>query len=141
MKTFRDKYFWNEMHSLDAYYNCILSCEIDPSSGSWQGVEENCEEKCMHHLDEILEMMNKRIEAEYFLEQVRVLEEVGIHCSISVVFGYPIETAQTIKETFDMCIVLYPSNYCDPLSVGYPQQDDVDGSRRDEEIHPEKKNY
>ena len=30
------------------------------------------------------------------------------------------------KETFDMCIVLYPSNYCDPLSVGYPQQDDVD---------------
>ena len=52
---------------------------------------------------EILEMMNKRIEAEYFLEQVRVLEEVGIHCSISVVFGYPIETPKTIKETFDMC--------------------------------------
>ena len=32
------------------------------------------------------------------------------------------------KETFDMCIVLYPSNYCDPLSVGYPQQDDVDNT-------------
>ena len=47
MKTFRDQYFKNEMHSLDAYYNCILSCEINPSSGSWQGVEENCEEKCM----------------------------------------------------------------------------------------------
>ena len=39
---------------------------------------------------EILEMMNKRIEAKYFLEQVRILKEVGIHCSISVVFGYPI---------------------------------------------------
>ena len=47
MKTFRDKYLKNEMHSLDAYYNCILRCEINPSSGSWQGVEENYEEKCM----------------------------------------------------------------------------------------------
>ncbi len=67
---------------------------------------------------EILEMMNKRIEAEYFLEQVRVLEEVGIHCSISVVFGYPIETAKTIKETFDMCFEakIYPSmGYLLPL--------------------------
>ena len=35
-------------------------------------------------------------------------------------------TVKLDKETFDMCIVLYPSNYCDPLSVGYPQQDDVD---------------
>ncbi len=60
---------------------------------------------------EILEMMNKRIEAKYFLEQVRILEEVGIHCSISVVFGYPIETPETIKETFDMCFEakIYPS--------------------------------
>ena len=67
---------------------------------------------------EILEMMNKRIEAEYFLEQVRVLEEVGIHCSISVVFGYPIETPKTIKETFDMCFEakIYPSmGYLLPL--------------------------
>ena len=67
---------------------------------------------------EILAMMNKRIEAEYFLEQVRVLEEVGIHCSISVVFGYPIETAKTIKETFDMCFEakIYPSmGYLLPL--------------------------
>ena len=30
------------------------------------------------------------------------------------------------KETFGMCIVLYPSNYCDPLSIGYPDQDDFD---------------
>ena len=35
-------------------------------------------------------------------------------------------TVKLDKETFDMCIVLYPSNYCDPLSVGYPQHDDVD---------------
>jgi anaerobic magnesium-protoporphyrin IX monomethyl ester cyclase len=67
---------------------------------------------------EILEMMNKRIEAKYFLEQVEVLKEVGIHCSISVVFGYPIETPQTIKQTFDMCLEaeIYPSmGYLLPL--------------------------
>ena len=67
---------------------------------------------------EILEMMNKRIEAEFFIEQVRVLEQVGIHCSISVVFGYPIETAKTIQETFDMCYEakIYPSmGYLLPL--------------------------
>ncbi len=67
---------------------------------------------------EILEMMNKRIEAKYFLEQVEVLKEVGIHCSISVVFGYPIETPQTIKQTFDMCLKaeIYPSmGYLLPL--------------------------
>ena len=47
MKTFRDKYFKNEMHALHAYYDCILSCEINPSSGSWQGLEETCEDKCI----------------------------------------------------------------------------------------------
>ena len=47
MKTFRDKYFKNEMNSLDAYYDCILSCEINPSSASWQGIEEDCETKCI----------------------------------------------------------------------------------------------
>ena len=63
-------------------------------------------------------MMNKKIEAKYFLEQVEVLKEVGIHCSISVVFGYPIETPETIKQTFDMCLdaEIYPSmGYLLPL--------------------------
>lgn len=60
---------------------------------------------------QILEMMNKRIRADYFLEQVRILKRVGITCNISVVFGYPIETAESIKETFDLCLKagLYPS--------------------------------
>ena len=35
-------------------------------------------------------------------------------------------TVNLDKETFDMCVVLYPSNYCDPLSIGYPDQDDFD---------------
>ncbi len=68
--------------------------------------------------EEILKMMNKRIHADYFLEQARILEEVGIHSSISVVFGYPIETPETIKEAFQMCYEanIYPSmGYLLPL--------------------------
>ena len=60
---------------------------------------------------EILEMMNKKIEATFFKEQVHLLREVGIVCNTSVVFGYPIETPETIKQTFDQCLDarVYPS--------------------------------
>lgn len=67
---------------------------------------------------EILDMMNKHVEAEYFFEQIQILKEVGITCSTSVVFGYPIETKETIKETFDQCLTagVYPSiGYLLPL--------------------------
>ena len=45
MKIFKDKHFKYEMQSLDAYYECILSCEINPCSSSWQGFKEDCEIK------------------------------------------------------------------------------------------------
>ena len=67
---------------------------------------------------EILEMMNKRVKAEYFHEQVRVLDEAGITSAVSVVFGYPIETEETIRETFEQCLTvgIYPSmGYLLPL--------------------------
>ncbi|MDC3075941.1 B12-binding domain-containing radical SAM protein [Paracoccaceae bacterium] len=67
---------------------------------------------------EILVMMNKRIEGQYFLDQVDVLDKVGITSMISVVFGYPIETPDTIAETFNMCLEarIYPSiGYLLPL--------------------------
>jgi len=59
----------------------------------------------------ILDMMNKRIKAEYFLDNVALMKEVGISTSTSVVFGYPIETLETIQQTFDMCLEagVYPS--------------------------------
>jgi radical SAM superfamily enzyme YgiQ (UPF0313 family) len=59
----------------------------------------------------ILQMMEKRIEAEYFAEQVSILREVGITSNTSVVIGYPIETRETIRETFAMCErnAIYPS--------------------------------
>lgn len=60
---------------------------------------------------EILDMMNKHVKAEYFQEQVRLLNEAGITSNVSVVFGYPIETEETIKQTFDLCLNagIYPS--------------------------------
>ena len=48
MKIFKAKHFKDEMQSIDAYYECILSCEINPCSSSWQGIEEDCETKCLN---------------------------------------------------------------------------------------------
>ena len=62
--------------------------------------------------------MNKRIEGKYFIDQVELLDQVGITSMISVVFGYPIETRETIAETFNMCLKakVYPSiGYLLPL--------------------------
>ena len=60
---------------------------------------------------EILDMMNKRVARECFAEQVKILKDTGITCSTSVVFGYPIETPETIRETFAQCLEVgvYPS--------------------------------
>ncbi len=61
--------------------------------------------------EEILKMMKKNVKTEYFVEQIKILNKVGIVCSVSVVFGYPIETKETMHETFDMCLDngIYPS--------------------------------
>lgn len=61
---------------------------------------------------EILEAMNKRVEASYFAEQINILREVGdIVSATSVVFGYPQETKETIAETMGLCesMGVYPS--------------------------------
>lgn len=60
---------------------------------------------------EILEMMNKKIKVDYFYEQVRLMKDAGISCTTSVVFGYPLETRETIQQTFDQCFKagVYPS--------------------------------
>jgi radical SAM superfamily enzyme YgiQ (UPF0313 family) len=60
---------------------------------------------------EILEMMNKKINVDDFYKTVYVLKKVGIITQTSIVFGYPQENKETIKETFDQCLKagLYPS--------------------------------
>ena len=60
---------------------------------------------------EILDMMNKKVKVECFLEQIKVLKEAGIVPTTSIIFGYPNETPETIQLTFDMCFraQVYPS--------------------------------
>ena len=37
-----------QLLSIDSYYQCLLSCKINPSNGgSWIGLEEDCEKRCM----------------------------------------------------------------------------------------------
>jgi anaerobic magnesium-protoporphyrin IX monomethyl ester cyclase len=61
--------------------------------------------------DEILAAMNKRVKAEYFREQVKLLREVDLISSTSLVFGYPQETPETIARTMRLCeeLNVYPS--------------------------------
>jgi len=59
----------------------------------------------------IIEMMNKKIKTEDFFQTVRVFRAADIAVNTSVVFGYPIETRETIRRTFEMCYEAqtYPS--------------------------------
>lgn len=60
---------------------------------------------------EILQTMNKRITVEKFNQQTRVLQAAGICTETSLVIGYPQETPETIKRTFDACydVGIYPT--------------------------------
>ena len=54
---------------------------------------------------EIMKMMNKKIEVRCILwYSLYHWGKAGVIVQISVIFGYPIETKETIKETFDQCL-------------------------------------
>ncbi len=36
-----------QLLSTNAYYQCLRSCKINPSSGSWMGLDEDCETRCI----------------------------------------------------------------------------------------------
>lgn len=59
----------------------------------------------------ILKDMNKNITVEQFSKQSALIKKVDIPIWTSVVFGYPKETPETIKRTFDVCIEneIFPS--------------------------------
>jgi radical SAM superfamily enzyme YgiQ (UPF0313 family) len=86
---------------------------------------------------QILEMMNKKVKVEYFVEQAEILERAGITSSVSVVFGYPPETEESIKETFELClnVGIYPSiGYLLPLpSTGMYEYAKQNGFIKDED--------
>ena len=60
---------------------------------------------------EILKAMNKRTTVEQFSRQTELLQHAGMSTLTSLVLGYPQETPETIRRTFDCCIEnkIYPS--------------------------------
>lgn len=60
---------------------------------------------------EILKSMGKRLTVENFKNQKKALDKAGIKTFTSLVIGYPQETIETIKQTFDICydLNIYPS--------------------------------
>lgn len=61
---------------------------------------------------QILKAMNKHTTVEQFTKQTHLFHKAGIIVWTSLVLGYPQETFQTIKKTFDCCIEnrIYPSS-------------------------------
>lgn len=59
----------------------------------------------------ILKAMNKNVQVEQFSRQTQLLRKAGLHAVTSLVLGYPQETPETIRKTFDCCIEnrIYPS--------------------------------
>ncbi len=69
---------------------------------------------------EIMRAMNKMLDLGSFARQKRLLDKAGLTSWTSLVFGYPQETKDTIKETMDLCYELdiYPSSgYLMPLPM------------------------
>jgi anaerobic magnesium-protoporphyrin IX monomethyl ester cyclase len=60
---------------------------------------------------EILKAMNKNISVEQFSRQTQLFHQAGIHTVTSLVLGFPQETPESIRKTFDCCIEnkIYPS--------------------------------
>ncbi len=61
---------------------------------------------------EILKAMKKHSTVEQFTYQTQLIQRTGIAPLTSLVLGYPQETPETIKKTFDCCIEnnVYPSS-------------------------------
>ena len=53
---------------------------------------------------EILKAMHKHVNIDQFKYQTKLIKESGINVATSLVIGYPQETEDTIKDTFDVCI-------------------------------------
>ena len=60
---------------------------------------------------EILKAIDKHLNIDQFIEQAKVLREANITPLTSIIFGYPQETPQSIRDTFEVCAEagVYPS--------------------------------
>ena len=107
------KFKWNCAIRVDLFTRARLS--YDDSLRVAKKMRQSGCYQCGFSLEsgnqEILEMMNKKIDVNSFYTTVYILKQSGIIVDTSVVFGYPTETKETIKQTFDQCLKagLYPS--------------------------------
>jgi radical SAM superfamily enzyme YgiQ (UPF0313 family) len=55
--------------------------------------------------------MGKKLTVENFAAQKKALDKAGIKTFTSIVIGYPEETVETLKQTFDVCydLNIFPS--------------------------------
>lgn len=60
---------------------------------------------------EILKSMGKKLTVEQFAAQKKALDKAGIKTFTSIVIGYPEETVETLRQTFDVCydLNIFPS--------------------------------
>jgi len=60
---------------------------------------------------EILKAIDKHLDVDQFIEQAKVLREANITPLTSIIFGYPQETPQSIRDTLEVCAEagVYPS--------------------------------
>jgi anaerobic magnesium-protoporphyrin IX monomethyl ester cyclase len=61
---------------------------------------------------QILKSMGKKLTVQHFAAQKRVLDKAGIKTFTSIVIGYPEETVETLRQTFDVCydLNIFPSS-------------------------------
>ncbi|OGH72399.1 MAG: hypothetical protein A3C74_02820 [Candidatus Magasanikbacteria bacterium RIFCSPHIGHO2_02_FULL_44_13] len=89
--------------------------------------------------EEIRRSMNKMLDLKSFAMQKRLLDKADLSSWTSLVFGYPQETKETIKETMDLCydLGIYPSSgYLLPMPMT-PMYDYIfkNGMVKDEEAY------
>lgn len=108
-KLFRSglKFFWNADIRSDLFNENDLELLHKIKQSGCIGVGYSLESGN----PEILKSMGKRLTVENFVNQKKTLDKAGIKTFTSLVIGYPQETIETIKQTFDICydLNIYPS--------------------------------
>jgi len=89
--------------------------------GVFLGIESGC--------DTILENMNKAASVEQYLHGISLLKEYGITTFGCFIIGFPGETTETARESFDFIrnsgIDFYRAQlwYCDPITLVWKEKD------------------
>ncbi len=102
---------WKEKLNLNFYWEGIIRGNLFTGEEDLPLLQRLKENGCwllLYSLEssspEILKAMNKHVNLDQFRKQTAIIKKAGIHVATSLVVGYPQETVETIKDTFDVCI-------------------------------------